>query len=139
VRCGSYIQRMRKTCALFLVICPILFSCASSSEKEEEKKPVEPVSELRLAGRVQSVNQASRFVLIRRYGFWRVAEGEIVESRGEGRTANLLPSGEKLGEHIAADIRSGHVEVGDAVYIRKIKPAETPKKETPEKVKTSEE
>jgi hypothetical protein len=31
-----------------------------------------------------------------------------------------MPTGEKLGEHVAADIRSGSVEVGDAVYLRRI-------------------
>lgn len=73
----------------------------------------------RLAGRIQKVDQASQFVLIRRYGGWHVTEGEVVESRGEGRAANLLPTGERLGEHVAADIRSGEVEEGDVVYIRK--------------------
>jgi hypothetical protein len=95
----------------------LLSGCGSSPEEE---KPKGSVSDSRLAGRIQRVNRSAGFVLIRRYGFWRVSEGEIVESRGEGRTANLLPSGEKLGEHIAADIRSGDVEVGDAAYIRKI-------------------
>jgi len=107
---------------MFVVVCflsGLLFGCGAAPEKKDEK-PVKSVSEVRLAGRVQRVNLSSRFVLIRRYGFWRVADDEMVESRGEGRTANLLPSGEKLGEHIAADIRSGTVEVGDAVYIRKI-------------------
>lgn len=93
-------------------------SCGSSPEVTT---PVAVVKGNRLAGRVQRVNLQSGFVLIRRYGFWRVDENEIVESRGEGRTANLLPSGEKLGEHIAADIRAGDVKVGDAVYIRKTK------------------
>lgn len=92
-------------------------SCGSSPEPA---KTVEPMSRERLAGRVQNVSRGSGFVLIRRYGGWHVGEGELVESRGEGRTANLLPTGERLGEHIAADIRSGTVEVGDAVYIRRL-------------------
>lgn len=101
----------------FLVILCLLPGCGSSPQKTEAEKPVQNI---RLAGRVQRVNLASGFVLIRRYGGWHVGDDEIVESRGEGRTANLLPSGERLGEHIAADVRSGEVEVGDAVYIRKL-------------------
>ena len=82
----------------------------------------------RIAGRIEQVNKGANYVLIRRYGPWHYdATEEVVQSRADGRTANLLPTGEKLGEHIAADIRSGSVEVGDAVYIRSIKAAEKPK------------
>lgn len=91
---------------------------------------------IRLAGRVHKVDQTSRFVLIRRYGPWRVGSDAVVESRGEGRTANLLPSGERLGEHVAADIRAGTVEVGDGVYIRKIKASKKPQE--PERLTKSE-
>ena len=73
----------------------------------------------RLAGRVYQVVEDAQFVLIRKYGKWVVLDGETVQSQGEGRSANLLPTGEQLGEHVAADIRSGSVRVGDAVYIRK--------------------
>ena len=73
----------------------------------------------RLAGRVYQVVEESQFVLIRKYGKWTVLNGEAVISQGAGRTANLFPTGEELGEHVAADIRSGSVKVGDAVYIRK--------------------
>jgi len=103
-----------------LMICLtgcLLAACGSSPE---EADPVKAVKANRLAGRVQTVNKASGFVLIRRYGPWRVGQHEVVVSQAEGRSANLLPSGEKLGEHIAADIQSGDVEVGDAVYIRQM-------------------
>lgn len=73
----------------------------------------------RLAGRVYQVEEESQFVLIRKYGKWAVLNGETVISQGDGRTANLFPTGEELGEHVAADIRSGSVKVVDAVYIRK--------------------
>ena len=91
---------------------------------KKKPKPIELNRNVRLSGRVYKVNQAAGYVLIRRYGPWRVGEGDIVESRGEGRTSSLLPTGERLGEHVAADIRSGDVEVGDGVYIRKISTSE---------------
>lgn len=77
-----------------------------------------------LVGRVASVPADRQFVLIQSYGTWSVAAGEPVFSAGpDGRTANLLPTGERLGQFLAADLRSGDVVVGDAVYFR-------PKKET---------
>ena len=100
-----------------LLVC-LLPSCGSKPDPNAE--PTQEIQKNRLAGRVERVNLASEFVLIRRYGPWRVGEHEVVISRGGGRSANLLPTGEKLGEHIAADIRSGNVEVGDAVYIRQV-------------------
>lgn len=95
----------------------LLPACSFSKKKKNEVR-INP--NVRLSGRVQSVNQEDKFVLIRRYGRWHVGEGQLVESRGEGRSANLMPTGEELGEHVAADIRSGEVEVGDGVYIRQM-------------------
>lgn len=100
-----------------LLVC-LLLSCGSKPDSNAE--PTQEIQKSRLAGRVERVNLASEFVRIRRYGPWRVSEHEVVVSRGGGRNANLLPTGEKLGEYIAADIRSGVVEVGDAVYIRQV-------------------
>ena len=105
----------------------VLFFLPGCGLFKKKPKPVEWNRNIRLAGRVYKVNQSAGYVLIRRYGPWRVGEGEVAESRGEGRTANLLPTGERLGEHIAADIRSGTAEIGDAVYIRKIATSEETK------------
>lgn len=77
-----------------------------------------------LVGRVASVPADRQFVLIQSYGTWSVAPGEPVFSAGpDGRTANLLPTGERLGQFLAADLRSGNVVVGDAVYFRPKKQA----------------
>jgi hypothetical protein len=106
-----------------LLICSVAVMMALPGCAWFKKKPEPAKKEAwnkRLAGRVHKVDQASQFVLIRRYGKWYVAEGEVVESRGDGRTASLLPTGERLGEHVAADIRAGEVAEGDAVYIRRI-------------------
>ena len=62
------------------------------------------------------------FVLIESYGPWRVPEGGLLSAAGaDGRTANLVVTGEKLGRHAAADLRSGVAKVGDSVYYRPIK------------------
>ena len=108
----------------FTLVGVLLSSCGLLKKKPQV---VRNESDTRLAGRIQSVNKTDRFVLIRRYGLWRVKEGQVVVSRGDdGRTSNLIPTGEKLGEHVAADIRSGDVEIGDSVYIRQVvKPRES--------------
>ncbi len=86
------------------------------------QKPVEaPTSESqpRLVGRVAHVPAAGGFVLIESYGAWQVPDGGLLSGVGtEGRTANLVATGEKLGQHVAADIRSGVAKVGDSVYYR---------------------
>lgn len=38
----------------------------------------------------------------------------------EGRTSNLAVTGEKSGQFLAADIRSGVAKVGDSVYYRPV-------------------
>jgi len=113
--------------AIVVLVAMLLPSCGWF----KKKKPPVAKPDTRLAGRIQSVNKESKFVLIRRYGRWNVDEGETVESRGGDRTANLKPTGEKLGEHIAADIRSGDAEVGDAVYIRRTTKKKKPSLLTP--------
>jgi hypothetical protein len=53
--------------------------------------------------------------------------GQILTTRGpENRTANLRTTGEKLGEFAAADIQSGAVEPGDAVYLQHVPKPVTP-------------
>ncbi len=109
---------MKVVSVLSLALLVVLPSCGLLKKKP---RLVEVNRNIRLAGRVQQVDKVAKFVLIRRYGPWRVGEGEVVESRGDGRTASLQPTGERLGEYVAADIRSGGVESGDGVYIRKVR------------------
>jgi hypothetical protein len=76
-----------------------------------------------LVGRVASVPAAKEFVLIQSYGAWSVPAGEPVFTAGDGgRSGNLLPTGERLGQFVAADLRSGEVLVGDPVYFRPKEP-----------------
>ncbi len=98
-------------------------SCAPTPPPKQEEKPkVEAPS---LIGRVASVPADRGFILIQRYGKWEGATGQILTTRGpENRSANIRTTGEKLGEYAAADIQSGTVAIGDAVYAHHIpKPA----------------
>ena len=95
----------------------LLAACASGGGKPaKEEKP--PAAEgPKLVGRIASVPADRRFVLIQSYGEWTAATGAILTTRGpEERTANLRTTGESLGDFAAADLQSGTVEVGDAVY-----------------------
>ena len=56
-----------------------------------------------------------------------IETGTILTTRGENdRTANLLVTGESLGQFAAADLKSGALEVGDAVYSRHVPQASEP-------------
>ena len=73
----------------------------------------------KLVARVQSRPGGKDFVLLEAYGKWTYVDGVNLYSYGEGgRTAALVTSGEKLGQFVAADLKSGTVEIGDAVYHR---------------------
>lgn len=103
--------------ALLAGITLLSCSCATDTgdKKEEEKKPVPQGP--KLVGRIASIQQDKKFVLIQSYGKWQVAADSILTTRGPNeRTANLRATGEKLGEFAAADLQAGTVEPGDAVY-----------------------
>lgn len=103
-------------------------SCGPTQPKTEEKPPEKPKAEApSLIGRVASVPADKGFILIQRYGNWEGSTGQILTTRGpDNRTANIRTTGEKLGEFAAADIQSGTVALGDAVYVHHIpKPAST--------------
>lgn len=70
-----------------------------------------------LVGRIASIPADKSFVLIQSYGKWNISSNTTLTSRGaDQRSANLLVTGERLGQFAAADIKSGTVAVGDAVY-----------------------
>lgn len=99
-----------------LALCLSLAACAHKPEETPSEK-TDADSKPRLVGRVASIPTDRTFVLIQSYGTWTVETGSILTTQGpEGRTANLLATGEKLGQYAAADIRTGVLEVGDAVY-----------------------
>lgn len=116
-----------------VIACILCFcGCAKEEKKEEPKeKPKKP--ETRLVGRIQSRPSGKDFVLLESYGKWTVEEGTILYSYGDqGRSAALETSGEKLGQFVAADVKSGHVEIGDAVYFRALPPESALTKSDPQ-------
>jgi hypothetical protein len=122
-----------------LMICGLaalfLAGCASDKAATPAEPKQTPTDEPRLVGRIATIPPDKRFVLIQSYGKWDVATGTILITRGpEERTANLLVTGEVLGEFAAADLQSGLLDVGDAVYLRPApKPPSAPKEEEPAK------
>ncbi len=97
----------------------ILSGCATDKKPENKEKPIEPPN---LVGRVMSKPSKKNFVLIEYYGVWKYEDGTELRSSAEGRSACLIVSGEKLGPYLAADVESGTLEVGDAVYYSPTKP-----------------
>lgn len=99
-----------------LALCVLLVACANEPEVNPVEK-AEDESRPRLVGRVASIPADRKFVLIQSYGHWTVETGSILTTQGpEGRAANLIATGEKLGQYAAADVRTGTLEIGDGVY-----------------------
>lgn len=97
--------------------CLALVSC-SWLGLGKKSKPDPPPPQPTLVGRIASIPSERRFVLIQSYGKWTVPTGSVLISSGlDARSANLLATGESLGQFAAADIQSGSVEVGDAVLL----------------------
>ena len=99
-----------------LALCMFLAACADKPDalpvekEEDESKPM-------LVGRIASLPANREFVLIQFYGKWTVENGSILTTQGpDGRAANLVATGERLGQYAAADLRTGVLEIGDGVY-----------------------
>jgi hypothetical protein len=111
---------------LFALVLPSCSMVKAGKKRDSTTPPAEsgPV----LIGRIASIPPEKRFALIQSYEKWNIETGTILTTRGmDDRTANLLVTGEALGQFAAADIQSGSVEIGDAVYSQRIpKAAETP-------------
>jgi len=121
---------MRISALLWLPAYALALSACSlfkpgKTDTSKEKPTVEGPE---LVGRIASIPADKRFVLIQSHGNWKIGTGAILTTRGlDERTANLLVTGETLGQFAAADIQSGKVEIGDAVYSHHVpKPAGTP-------------
>lgn len=129
--------KMKFLQATALILCVFLTACAEMPEaKPKEKAETERP---KLVGRVASIPADRKFVLIQSYGTWNVATGSILTTQGpDGRAANLLATGEKLGQYAAADIQSGTLELGDGVYTVAKIPARVEAPTEPKPVEKSE-
>jgi hypothetical protein len=133
---GFHFHGLRQTHAMKrcsntgIAFCSLLLSgCGLFAGKKDEPKDENPTAHApKLVGRIATIPADKRFVLIQSYGTWKVGQGELLTTRGpEDRSANLLVTGESLGQFAAADVQSGIVEIGDAVYSRHSpKPPEPP-------------
>ena len=112
-------------CALALVVLP---ACSLVHWKKPDKPPEKATAEApTLIGRIASIPADKRFVLIQSYGTGKIEAGTILTTRGpDERTANLVTTGESLGQFTAADVQSGLLGEGDAVYSRHIPQPATP-------------
>lgn len=111
-----------------------LTSCASVKNQTADASAEKPLPKgPTLVGRIASVPPDKHFVLVQRYDKWLGHTGQILTTRGpENRTANLRTTGEKLGEFAAADIQSGSVKIGDAVYLQHVPNPASPTPGVPE-------
>ena len=120
-------MKMNSAALLAAFSCLFMASCASPQPKKNKPENAKPAEQgPKLVGRVASIPPDRRFVLIQSYDKWTIESGRILTTRGpDDRTANLRTTGETLGEFAAADLQSGTVEVGDAVYSQHVaKPTE---------------
>jgi|GEM_PF-890778 len=112
------------------VCCISFISCAAFHSKPNPQPPEKSNSTSvgpELIGRVASIPADRRFVLVQSYGKLKLEVGQILTTRGpDQRTANLLVTGESLGEFSAADVQAGLIEVGDAVYLIRAAPQTSP-------------
>ncbi len=117
---------MKRAAILALSSLLALFVVSCADDEDDKPIPIDKTGATippKLVGRIASVPSDKRFVLIQSYGDWKIGADTILTTRGpDERTANLLVTGEALGQHAAADLQSGALDVGDAVYSR-----ETPK------------
>lgn len=93
----------------------ISFFVCSCSFLDRNPSSEEVVNQRELIGSVSSVRDG--FVLLRLTSGMSPAAGSVLISQGAGRTGSLKLSGERDGPFYAADIKSGEVKAGDAVYI----------------------
>lgn len=124
------------TLPLLLSSCGILQNLAKEKPKpEEQKKP--PTRQI--IGRIASVSEAGKFVLIQKYGPGKLPKNALFQTHSnDGSSANIRPTGERVRDFFAADLITGTVNKGDAVSSFRLEPEKpkqpekTPEPESPE-------
>jgi hypothetical protein len=111
------INHMKSRIRLCLAAIVLMTAPACTTPKPAEPVALPAPEAPQLIGRIASIPADRRFVLIQTYGNQTIKSVTILTTRGpEKRSANLLATGESLGQFAAADLQSGSVEIGDAVY-----------------------
>ena len=109
-----------------IVLPLLLFSLTSCGvlKKVGYKAPAPEVKRTegrQVLGRVASVSEPGKFVLIQKYGPGKLPKNTLFQSHGiSGSQASLRPTGERVRDFFAADIVSGEALIGDAVTGLKI-------------------
>lgn len=123
MRLGFIVYAMNKILSVLVIFIGVCFlsACAGSKPVVEEKVD-EPLRD-KMVGRVASVNVEAKYVLIQRFGRLDIPDDSILytlgsSAGGEENVAGIKVTGERLGQFLAADIISGELKVGDAVYLR---------------------
>lgn len=111
----TVLKRIIQSNSLIIIALSICACATKPKPKEPDKAPAS--TDPTLVGRVASIPASKRFVLIQAYGKWNQPAGTILTTRGpQSQSANLLVTGESLGQFAAADIQAGEAAIGDAVY-----------------------
>lgn len=104
---------------LTLILALGLCSCSTSEDDPEDKNDPDKKDisiKKQIIGRIASVSSTGGFVLIQKYSAGKMPVNTIIQTSGpDGRTASLMPSGERVRNFFAADIVNGEVQIGDAV------------------------
>lgn len=104
---------------LTLILALGLCSCSTSEDDPEDKNDPDKKDisiKKQIIGRIASVSSTGGFVLIQKYSAGKMPVNTIIQTSGaDGRTASLMPSGERVQNFFAADIVNGEVQIGDAV------------------------
>ena len=117
---------------LTLILALGLCSCSTSEDDPEDKNDPDKKDisiKKQIIGRIASVSSTGGFVLIQKYSAGKMPVNTIIQTSGpDGRTASLMPSGERVRNFFAADIVNGEVQIGDAVaaYFDQQKKKNTP-------------
>lgn len=120
-----------------VLACGGLCACSWFGADNPETPPTNPNTP-KLVGRIAAVPIDQHFVLIQCYGNWTASPGTVLTTRGpEGRTANLLATGEASGNYAAADVQAGTLAQGDAVYVLPSATEQDPEKTTEPPVQPS--
>ncbi|MDA8974991.1 hypothetical protein N9F50_00230 [Akkermansiaceae bacterium] len=115
---------------ILLTLLPLtLASCGiiqKMGQKKSETQEVKKIPARQVVGRIASVSETGKFVLIQKYGPGKLPKKSLFQTHGvDGSSASLKPTGERVRDFFAADIISGKTTQGDAVSSFRLLPEKT--------------